>query len=74
MRAPPCGHEDMAEIHTDMLGIQNELFVVGAELATAPEAAERLEPGVSRVTPRWWTGSRPTSTVTWSASTSRPSS
>jgi cob(I)alamin adenosyltransferase len=34
----------------DILRIQTELFVAGAELATAPEAAERLEPGVSRVT------------------------
>ena len=31
--------------------MQNELFVAGAELATAPEAAERLEDGVSKVTP-----------------------
>ena len=31
--------------------MQNELFVAGAELATAPEAADRLEPGVSKVTP-----------------------
>ena len=30
--------------------LQKELFVAGAELATAPEAAERLEDGVSRVT------------------------
>jgi cob(I)alamin adenosyltransferase len=39
------------ELYTDILRIQNELFVAGAELATAPEAAERLEPGVSKVTP-----------------------
>jgi len=39
------------ELHEDILRIQNELFVAGAELATAPEAAGRLEPGVSRVTP-----------------------
>ncbi len=30
--------------------IQNDLFIAGAELATAPEAADRLEDGVSRVT------------------------
>jgi cob(I)alamin adenosyltransferase len=30
--------------------MQNELFVAGAELATAPEAAGRLEEGVSKVT------------------------
>ena len=29
---------------------QNFLFVAGAELATAPEAADRLEDGVSRIT------------------------
>ena len=39
------------ELHADILRLQNELFVAGAELATAPEAAERLEPGVSKVTP-----------------------
>jgi cob(I)alamin adenosyltransferase len=39
------------EVHDDILRIQNELFVAGAELATAPEAAGRLEEGVSKVTP-----------------------
>jgi cob(I)alamin adenosyltransferase len=38
------------EIHADILRLQHELFVAGAELATAPEAAQRLEPGVSKVT------------------------
>ena len=38
------------ELYADILRIQNELFVAGAELATAPEAAKRLEPGVSKVT------------------------
>jgi cob(I)alamin adenosyltransferase len=38
------------ELAADILRIQNELFVAGAELATAPEAAERLDPGVSKVT------------------------
>jgi cob(I)alamin adenosyltransferase len=38
------------ELYGDILRIQNELFVAGAELATAPEAAGRLEPGVSKVT------------------------
>jgi cob(I)alamin adenosyltransferase len=38
------------ELHADILRVQNELFVAGAELATAPEAAERLEEGVSKVT------------------------
>jgi len=40
-----------SELHTDILRVQNELFVAGAELATAPEAAERLEPWVSKVVP-----------------------
>jgi cob(I)alamin adenosyltransferase len=39
------------ELYADLLRVQNELFVLGAELATAPEAAERLEVGVSKVTP-----------------------
>lgn len=39
-----------SEIYADILRIQEELFVAGAELATAPEAAERLEEGVSKVT------------------------
>jgi cob(I)alamin adenosyltransferase len=38
------------ELYTDVLRVQNELFVAGAELATAPEAAGRLEEGVSKVT------------------------
>jgi cob(I)alamin adenosyltransferase len=38
------------EIAADVLRLQNELFVAGAELATAPEASERLEDGVSRIT------------------------
>ena len=38
------------ELATDILALQNELFVAGAELATAPEAADRLEDGVSRIT------------------------
>jgi cob(I)alamin adenosyltransferase len=44
-----CGPGD-EEVHADLLRIQTELFVAGAELATAPEAAGRLEPGVSKVT------------------------
>ncbi len=39
-----------AELAGDILRLQDDLFVAGAELATAPEAAERLEDGVSRVT------------------------
>jgi len=38
------------ELRADILRIQTELFVAGAELATAPEAAERLQEGTSKVT------------------------
>jgi cob(I)alamin adenosyltransferase len=44
-----CDPDD-EELAADILRIQNELFVAGAELATAPEAADRLEDGVSRIT------------------------
>ena len=44
-----CG-EGQDELAADILALQNELFVAGAELATAPEAADRLEDGVSRIT------------------------
>ncbi len=40
-----------ADVADDILALQRELFVAGAELATASEAADRLEEGVSRVTP-----------------------
>ena len=39
-----------AGLAADILQLQQELFVCGAELATAPEASDRLEDGVSRVT------------------------
>jgi cob(I)alamin adenosyltransferase len=39
-----------SDVYDDIVRMQTELFVVGAELATAPSAAERLEPGVSKVT------------------------
>src|SRR3954447_8340779 len=45
-----CG-SDEAELAADILQLQDDLFIAGAELATAPEAAERLVDGVSRVTP-----------------------
>ncbi len=44
-----CGSEH-EEIAADALSIQNDLFIAGAELATAPEASERLEDGISRIT------------------------
>ena len=44
-----CG-PGQAELAADILRLQDDLFVAGAELATAPEAAERLEDGISRTT------------------------
>lgn len=44
-----CGEDD-EELAGDILSLQNSLFVAGAELATSPEAKDRLEDGVSRVT------------------------
>ncbi len=44
-----CADDD-AELAADILRLQDDLFIAGAELATAPEAAERLVDGVSRVT------------------------
>ncbi len=38
------------EVIADILKLQNDLFICGSELATAPEAAERLEAGVSQTT------------------------
>jgi cob(I)alamin adenosyltransferase len=45
-----CAAEGAEELATDVLRLQDDLFVAGAELATAPEAAERLEDGISRTT------------------------
>ena len=42
--------DERSELYADILRFQNELFVAGAELATAPSAADRLQDGVSRVT------------------------
>jgi cob(I)alamin adenosyltransferase len=44
-----CGPGE-AEVAATILRLQRELFVAGAELATAPEAADRLEDGISRIT------------------------
>jgi cob(I)alamin adenosyltransferase len=44
-----CGPEQQ-QLAADILRLQDDLFVAGAELATSPEAAERLEDGVSRTT------------------------
>jgi len=45
-----CGDSE-PELAADILRLQDDLFIAGAELATAPEAAGRLVDGVSRVTP-----------------------
>ena len=42
--------KNQSGLASDLLQLQQDLFVAGAELATAPEAADRLEDGVSRVT------------------------
>jgi cob(I)alamin adenosyltransferase len=47
-RAAAGAQSDVAD---DILSLQRGLFVAGAELATAREAADRLEDEVSRVTP-----------------------
>ena len=44
-----CGPEQ-GQLAADILRLQDDIFVAGAELATAPEAAPRLEDGVSRTT------------------------
>jgi cob(I)alamin adenosyltransferase len=44
-----CG-PDQEELASDILRLQDDLFIAGAELATAPEADGRLEDGVSRTT------------------------
>jgi cob(I)alamin adenosyltransferase len=43
-----CGPDD-EELAADILRLQGELFVAGAELATAPEAEGRLQEGISRI-------------------------
>ncbi|HEX8752223.1 MAG TPA: cob(I)yrinic acid a,c-diamide adenosyltransferase [Solirubrobacterales bacterium] len=44
-----CGPEQ-AELAADILRVQDGIYIAGAELATAPEAAGRLEDGISRTT------------------------
>jgi cob(I)alamin adenosyltransferase len=44
-----CG-PDQAELAADILRLQDDIFVAGAELATTPAAAERLQDGISRTT------------------------
>ncbi len=38
---------DDERLHADIVRLQEELFIAGAELATAPQARERLEAGVT---------------------------
>ena len=45
-----CKRDEQGDLHATILSLQRNLFVAGAELATSPEAAERLEDGVSRIT------------------------
>jgi cob(I)alamin adenosyltransferase len=45
-----CKQDNQADLHATILSLQQDLFVAGAELATAPEAADRLQDGVSRIT------------------------
>jgi cob(I)alamin adenosyltransferase len=45
-----CKAENQADLHATILSLQQDLFVAGAELATSPEAADRLQDGVSRIT------------------------
>ena len=47
------------EVERDLLDLQRDLFVAGAELAAAPEAAGRLEDGVSRITAEMVAGLEP---------------
>ena len=39
-----------SELHDLLVRVQRELFVVGGELATAPDRRDRQEPGTTRVT------------------------
>jgi cob(I)alamin adenosyltransferase len=43
-----CGNDE-GELASDILRLQRELFVAGAELATAPDAEGRLQEGISRI-------------------------
>ena len=43
-----CG-QDESKLAADILRLQGELFVAGAELATAPDAVGRLQEGISRI-------------------------
>jgi cob(I)alamin adenosyltransferase len=53
-----------SELDEIVVHLQRELFVVGAELATAPENRAKLTPGVSLVTAEMVSALEPVSTVT----------
>ena len=44
-------HAGEPALSDELLGLQRELFVVGADLATNPDQRAKLEPGVSLVSP-----------------------
>lgn len=44
-----CG-EGQEEMAAAILRLQDDIFIAGAELATAPQAADRLQDGVTRTT------------------------
>jgi cob(I)alamin adenosyltransferase len=45
-----CKEVEREDLHASILSLQHGLFVAGAELATSPEAADRLQDEVSRIT------------------------
>ena len=61
-----CKAENQADLHATILSLQHDLFVAGAgRRPTSPEAADRLQDGVSRQSPLGWSRpSRSTSTTT----------
>jgi cob(I)alamin adenosyltransferase len=51
--------EEGSELAADIVRLQDDMFIAGAELATAPEASERLEDGITRVTEEMVAGLEP---------------
>src|SRR3954453_15714997 len=45
-----CKAENRADLHGTILSLQQDLFVAGAELATASDASARLQDRISRIT------------------------
>ncbi len=69
-----CDASDQAELAADILRLQQDLFVAGAELATAPEARSGSRTASAASPRRWSPRSRSTSTATWARSSCRRSS